>query len=100
MDGNTYVGFNGKYRDSNNDYGWCNAHLTYKGYSIIIDYEWCLHDYDTDYFETKINNIVPFEVYPYKGDIYLGFVKLDAIYHKADLSDLMSKLDDIIKEDI
>lgn len=98
MDGNTYVGFSGKYIDSKGNHHWTNAHLAYKGHSIIIDYEWCLHDYDNDFKTKFINIIVPFEMYPYKTDIVVRYAKLST-YNKVDLSDLISKLDKLIKEE-
>ena len=38
METKNYTG-NGKYKDSNNKRHLCNAHLSYKGRSVIIDYE-------------------------------------------------------------
>lgn len=91
---------NGVYRDSNNKPKYCNAHLSYKGRSVIIDYEWFLHAYDsTDINEKKAANLVPFEVYPYATDIYVGYAKLDVEFRKVDLSDLISKLDEAIKKE-
>ena len=98
MDQNTYVRFNGMYRDSKGNRHFSNAHLAYKDRSIIIDYEWCLHDYDND-FKTKFSTtIVPFEIYPCRNDIGVGYAKLST-YDKVDLSDLISKLDESIKEE-
>lgn len=89
---------NGVYRDSNNKPKYCNAHLSYKGRSVIIDYEWFLHDYyNTD--KKKAANLIPFEVYPYATDIYVGYAKLDAEFGKVDLSDLISKLDEAIEKE-
>lgn len=39
---------NGWYKDANGKRHLSNAHLSYKGRSVIIDYEWCLHLYDLD----------------------------------------------------
>lgn len=90
---------NGVYRDSNNKAKYCNAHLSYKGRSVIIDYEWFLHDYDnTD--KKKAEKLVPFEVYPYAGDVYVGYVKLDDEFEKVCLTNLISKLNKIIKKEI
>lgn len=98
MEIKNYTG-NGFYRDSNNKRHFCNAHLSYKGRSVIIDYEWSLHVYDTDIDEKKAANLVPFEVYPYATDIHLGYAKLDTRFRKVDLADLISKLDEAIKEE-
>lgn len=77
-----------------------NANLSYKGRSIIIDYEWCLHDYDDVMeVEKKAKGLVPFEVYPFGDCIYIGYVHLDFEYKKADISDLISILDDIIENE-
>lgn len=39
---------NGWYKSDDGKRHLSNAHLSYKGRSIIIDYEWCLHSYDLD----------------------------------------------------
>lgn len=92
--------FNGRYNDSNGESHLCNAHLFYKNRSVIIDYEWCLHDYDIDNTTNKISEgLVPFEVYPYRDDIYVGYVYNDSKYKKADISELISILDDIIENE-
>lgn len=99
MEIKNYTG-NGHYRDSNNKRHLCNAHLSYKGRSVIIDYEWILHVYDNaDIDEGKAANLVPFEVYPYATDIHVGYAKLDTRFRKVDLSDLISKLDEAIKKE-
>lgn len=98
MEIKNYTG-NGKYRDSNNRH-FCNAHLSYKGRSIIIDYEWVLHTYDSaDVDEKKAANLVPFELYPYATDIHVGYAKLDTRFGKVDLADLIYKLDKVIEEE-
>ena len=97
MEIKNYLG-NGFYKDSNNKKHCCNAHLSYKERSVIIDYEWDLHVYD-NISEKKDANLVPFEVYPYATDIYVGYAKLDNEFGKVDLTDLISKLEDAIKEE-
>ena len=98
MSWDTYIGFNGRYKDSKDNTHFCNAHLAYKGHSVIVDYEWCLHLYDKGFQAKAVNTIVPFEIYPYRNDIAVGYAKLSA-YNKVDLSDLISKLDELIKEE-
>lgn len=98
MKSNNHICPNGRYKDSKGNYHLCNAHLSYKGHSVIIDYEWCLHHY-ASIEEKKANNVVPFEVYPYRDDICVGYVKIDTTFNKVDLSDLISKLDKLIKEE-
>ena len=94
MSWDTYIGFNGRYKDSKDNTHFCNAHLAYKGHSVIVDYEWCLHLYDKGFQAKAVNTIVPFE-----GDIGVSYAKLST-YNKVDLSDLISKLDNIIEEEI
>ena len=98
MKSNNHIYLNGRYTDSKGNYHLCNAHLAYKDRSVIIDYEWCLHHYSS-IEEKKANNVVPFEVYPCRNDIAVGYAKLST-YNKVDLSDLISKLDNIIEEEI
>lgn len=88
--------FNGRYRDKIDRQHLTNAHLSYKGHSIIIDYEWCLHSYNLD--SDKAEGFVPFEVYPYGDGIYRGYIHLDDNFKKADIGELISILDDIIKK--
>lgn len=91
--------YNGMYSDFNKEVQYCNAHLFYRGRSIIIDYEWILHVY-SDVDKKKAANLVPFEIYPYNTDIYVGYVKLGGRFEKVDLSDLISKLDEAIKKEL
>ena len=75
-----------------------NAHLSYKGRSVIIDYEFCLHIYSN--IRPSRNDFVPFEMYPYGyGDIYVGYVEVDKTFHKADIEKLIEILDKAIKEE-
>lgn len=71
-----------------------NAHLSYKGKSVIVDYEYCLHCY-TDTHDGK----VPFEVYPYYSDIAVGYAKLDSKVNKVDLEDLIKELDKLLEDE-
>lgn len=92
--------FNGKCIDDNGKRHLCNAHLSYKGRSVIIDYEWSLHCYDQDdKNKRKAESLVPFEVYPYGDDIYVGYVHTDNFFGKADMYELISILDTIIKNE-
>lgn len=98
MNQNTYVRFNGMYKDSKGSLHYSNAHLAYKDRSVIIDYEWCLHYYNDDFKAKFSTTIVPFEIYPYEDNIVVGYAKL-SIYNKVDLSDLISELDKLIEEE-
>lgn len=92
--------FNGWYTDANGKRHLCNTHLSYKGRSVIIDYEWCLHPYDLDSeLKKRAEGLVPFEVYPYDGCIYVGYVHTDSTFKKADIGELISILDNIIKNE-
>lgn len=91
---------NGWYKDANGKRHLSNAHLSYKGRSVIIDYEWCLHLYDLDSdIKKKAEGLVPFEVYPYGDCIYEGYIHTDSEFKKADIEELISKIDDIIKNE-
>ena len=85
--------FNGK-----NNGRMLNAHLSYKGRSVIIDYEFCLHCYSN--LKKVSNDFVPFEIYPYGyNDIYVGYVEVDKTFHKADMEKLIELLNEAIKEE-
>ena len=74
--------------------------MSYKGRSVIIDYEWCLHPYDLDSeIKKRAEGFIPFEVYPHGDCIYVGYVHTDSKYKKADISELISILDDIIENE-
>lgn len=75
--------FNGMYYDANSNKHLCNAHLSYKGRSVIIDYELYLHSYllDSD-AKKQAEGCVPFEVYPYENDVYVGYVHTDSHFKK------------------
>lgn len=81
--------FNGRFRRKK-----LNAHLSYRGKSVIVDYEHCLHDYSP-----IPEGIVPFEVYPYSGDVAIGCAKLDSDFHKVDLEDLIKELDKLLEDE-
>lgn len=73
--------------------GLYNAHLSYKGKSIIVDYEHCIHDYD---YITK--NCVPCSIYPYKESEEYSFdVKLDPYYKKVNIEDLIHRVDELLE---
>ena len=92
--------YNGWYKDANGKKHLCNAHLSYKGRSVIIDYEWFLHPYDLDSDnKKKAEGLVPFDVYPYGDCIYEGYVHTDSEFKKADIGELISILDNIIENE-
>lgn len=85
------------YDETGNNGDYLNAHLSYKGRSIIIDYEFYLHSYDT--LKSKDNKFVPFEMYPYGGDIYVDYVPLDERFGKADISKLIEIIDKALENE-
>lgn len=87
---------NGWYTDANGKRHLCNAHLSYKGRSVIIDYERCLHLYKA---EQRVEELVPFEVYPYGDSVCRGYVHTDSKDGKADIGELISILDNIIENE-
>lgn len=68
-----------------------NAHLSYKGRSIVVDYEHILHVY----FNIP-QSYVPYEIYPYNGDAYLDYAPLDKKLQKVDISNLLEKVDELL----
>jgi len=78
--------------DQNMEY--VNAHLFYKGRSVIVDYEWTLHPYGVQ--RTGDEKIVPFEICPYNGDIAIGCAKLDPRSNKVDIESLIQEIDNIL----
>ena len=74
-----------------------NAHFVYKGVSVIVDYEHTLHiykkgDYDPD-------KEVPVEMYSKEyGDYILEFVRLDDVYKKVDMVELIKIIEKAISE--
>lgn len=75
-----------------------NAHISYKGRSVIIDYEFCLHAYNR--LENDRNKLVPFEMYPYgDDDIYVGYVEVDEMFRKANIGKLIEILDEVIAKE-
>lgn len=78
--------------DKNMEY--TNAHLFYKGKSVIVDYEWTLHPYGVQ--RTIDEKIVPFEICPYDGDIAVGCAKLDPRSNKVDLENLIQEIENIL----
>lgn len=71
-----------------------NAHLFYRGKSVIVDYEHCLHCY-----RHIPEGTVPFEVYPYADDIIVDYAKLDSYFKKVNLKDLIDRLDELLKDE-
>lgn len=72
-----------------------NAHLTYKDYSIIVDYERELH-----WYCEVPENTVPVEIWKGSGDIDVFYAKYgDKWKEKVDLSEIISHIDSYEKEE-
>lgn len=87
--------FNGMY-SINGITKYSNAHLSYKGKSVIIDYELCLHSYPKG---IDISKVVPVEVYPYNEDVTWKLIEVDKRFRKVKLDKLTAWLDKIISEE-
>lgn len=73
-----------------------NAHLFYKGWSVIVDYEHALHIYEKGDYNP--NKEVPVEMYSREfGDYSLEFVKLDDTYGKVDMVELVKTIEKVIE---
>lgn len=75
--------------------GLINAHLAYKGKSVVIDYERVLHCYS----ENLPKTCVPVEIYPFGDDITVIYAELDEKWKKVDIGKLITLLDDILKDE-
>ena len=91
MENLTFYG-NGMVINENAQTKYVNAHLFYKGLSIIIDYEKILHVY----CDAVMNDdtIIPFEIYPYGDDLHVGYVTVDPHYHKVDIAEVLKQIDE------
>ena len=85
--------YNGMYSKENKRY-YTNCHISYKGRSVIVDYEHILHIYSS-----IPENTVPVEMYPYGNDIYLTYINLDEEFHKVDIEALIKDLDEALEEE-
>ena len=65
-----------------------NSRISYKGRSIIIDYEFKLHYYHLK-SEYQEKGLVPVEMYPYGDDIALGYVPVDEQFGVADVEKIV-----------
>ena len=80
---------------SNPRRSYTNAHLYYKGLSIIIDYEKTLHAYSDTLLDD--DTTIPFEIYPYADDIYLGYAQVDPYFGAVDISEVLKQIDEALK---
>lgn len=95
MSGFKKMVYNGMYSTKDSDKrAYTNSHISYKGRSIIVDYEHVLHAYD--YIP---NNVVPVEMYPYDGDIYITYIQLDEKFNKVKIEELIKDLDEALDKE-
>lgn len=66
-----------------------NSRVSIKGKDIILDYEFFLHYYSNEE-ELKQQGLVPVEMYPYEGDIIMGYLPVDDNFGVVDLEALYS----------
>lgn len=64
-----------------------NSRVSIKGRDIVLDYEFNLHLYDHK-FELIEKGLVPVEMYPYEGDILVGYIPVDSEFGVIDLQEL------------
>lgn len=85
------------YDKSGNNRHLLNAHFSYKGRSVIIDYEKYLYDYGLSVFKDKDNkDLIPFGMYPYGDDVYIGYVPMDERFKKADMVEIIKQIEDAL----
>ena len=91
MENLTFYG-NGMVIKENAKREYTNAHLSYKGLSIIIDYEKILHVY----CDAVMNDdtIIPFEIYPYGDGLHVGYVSVGPHFHKVDIAEVLKQIDE------
>lgn len=69
-----------------------NSRVSIKGKDIVLDYEFKLHAYGICDFNSKDEmreqGIVPVEIYPYEGDILVGYIPVDNRFGVIDLEAL------------
>ncbi len=85
---------NGK-MEKNSKISYTNAHLYYKGLSIIIDYEKTMHAYSDELMND--DTTIPFEIYPYADDLYLGYAQVDPYFGAVDISEVLKQIDEALK---
>lgn len=66
-----------------------NSRVSIKGKDIILDYEFFLHSYLNE-TELRQKGLVPVEMYPYEGDIIMGYLPVDNNFGVVDLEALYS----------
>jgi hypothetical protein len=75
-----------------------NSRVSIKSKDIILDYEFFLHNYLNE-AELRQKGLVPVEMYPYEGDVIIGYIPVDEQFGTVDLEALYKwALEQIEKE--
>ena len=64
-----------------------NSRVSIQGRDIILDYEFNMHCYHNE-AELRSEGLVPVEMYPYNGDILVGYIPVDKEFGVIDLEAL------------
>lgn len=84
------------FSEEENETVYLNAHLFYKGWSVIVDYERVLHFYEKGSYDPSRE--VPVEFYSRElGYCIWEFVKLDDAFGKVDMAELVKTIEKVIE---
>lgn len=75
-----------------------NSKVSIQGKDIVLDYEFALHGYLNE-VDLKEEGMVPVEMYPYEGDILIGYIHVDAEFGVIDLEELYNWAIEAIKNE-
>lgn len=85
---------NGKIYINGEFANYANSTLSYKGRSIVVDYEKILHPY-----EHIPEGTVPCEIFPYGDGIKVLYIKLDSELEKVNLQSLIEEVEKVLKKE-
>lgn len=75
-----------------------NSRVSIQGKDIVLDYEFNLHYYSQKE-ELMNKGLVPVEMYPYEGDILMGYISVDEYFGVIDLETLYQWAIEAIKNE-
>lgn len=75
-----------------------NSRVSIQGKDIVLDYKFELHWYSNEE-ELLEEGVVPVEMYPYEGDILIGYIHVDATFGVIDLQELYDWAIEAIKNE-
>lgn len=75
-----------------------NSRVAIQSKDIVLDYEFKLHWYSNKE-EFLEEGVVPVEMYPYEGDILMGYIHVDAEFGVIDLQELYNWAIEAIKNE-